>query len=248
MSETKNGGFIGLASLGFMLALGLVLASFIISGTIRKIKLTDQKISVKGYAEKNISSDLGIWSGEFSVASLDLVSGYNKLEQDLNVVIKYLESKGIKKDDINISSVTTARNYKLNEQGNYTNEFIGYTLTQLITVRHKDVKLIAAISNESTSLIKEGIEFMSNQPSYYYTKINDLKIEMLGEAAKDARIRAEQLAKNSGGEVGSLVSASQGVFQITSKNSTEVTDTGMFDTSSIEKTIKAVITIDYSIY
>ncbi len=247
MVETKNSGFIGLAALGFMLALGLVLASMIISGTIKKIKLTDQKISVKGYAEKQIKSDLGIWSGEFSVFSTDMVSAYTKLEADLGKVVKYLESKGIKKESITISSVITNRQYKVNDQGNPTNELIGFTLSQTISVTLGNVQLITTVANESTELIKQGIEFISYAPQYYYTKINDLKIEMLGEAAKDARIRADQLAKNSGSEVASLVSASQGVFQITPKNSTEVTDTGMFDTSSIEKTIKAVITLEYSI-
>ena len=70
---------------------------------------------------------------------------------------------------------------------------------------------------------------------------------MLGEASKNAYERAERLAGNTGSEVGTLQSASQGVFQITSRNSTEVSDYGSFDTQSRLKAIKAVITAEFSV-
>lgn len=109
------------------------------------------------------------------------------------------------------------------------------------------MELVTRISRESSELIKEGVEFNSSSPQYFYTKVNDLKIEMLGEATKDAKLRAEQLAINSGGKVGALRSAAQGVFQITTAYSTEVSDHGIYDTSTIEKSIKAVVTVQYSI-
>jgi hypothetical protein len=95
--------------------------------------------------------------------------------------------------------------------------------------------------------MREGIRYESRAPEYFYTKLDDLKIQMLGEAAKDARNRAEQLVSASGAKVGPLRSAQQGVFQITPPHSTDTSDYGVLDTSTVEKSIKAVVTMEYGI-
>jgi len=179
--------------------------------------------------------------------SQNLVTAYNKLKQDLQKVLSYLEQKGIDRNDIEVSSVSTIIQYQLTAEGVATNIIDGYVLDQNISITSPNVPEISEIANESTSLIEEGIEFASYNPQYYYTKLDDLKIQLLGEATKNARMRAEELAKNSGSEVGTLKYASQGVFQITPVNSTDVSDYGIYDTSTVDKSIKAVVTIEYSI-
>ncbi len=246
MSQT-SGNKVGLMMLGFFLAFGMVLTALILSGTIEKVKLSNQTIRVKGYAEMEIKSDLGIWRGSFSAFSPILTGAYDKLESDLSKILTYLESHGIKRDVVDVSSVNTFVRYKYNEKGIRTNIRLGYSLNQTITVKSDNVELIKKISNESTSLIREGVELESYSPDYYFTKINDLKIEMLGKATRDAKLRAEQLASNSDSEVGKLRSATQGVFQITPLHSTEISDYGRYDLGTIDKSIKAVVTIDYSI-
>ena len=99
-----------------------------------------------------------------------------------------------------------------------------------------------------TALIREGVEVTSEPPRYYYTELDQLKVEMLGRAARDARKRAERIATDGGGVLGDLVSAKQGVFQITPAYSSAVSSGGMYDTSSIEKTIRAVITASFSLH
>jgi hypothetical protein len=234
--------------LGLFLGLAFVFQSMFLSSAIKSLKTSKNIISIKGYAEKNITSDLAEWSATFSVGSSDLKSGYVKLKDDLKKIVAFLERKGIRKENMRIASVITDKRFKLNEKGYRTDEIAGYTLTQIVTVTSTDVHLVSTLSDEVTELIQEGIDIISNPPSYFYTKINDLKIEMLGEATKDARLRAEQLATNSGaGKSLELSSAYQGVFQITAPNSTEVSDYGNFDTQSIEKVIKAVVTIEYEL-
>ena len=247
MSDEATSKNKGLTMLGLMLALGLIISTLLISGTLKKIKTSDQYITVKGYAEKNIVSDLGSWNGEFSVSSVSLTTAYEKTKSDLNQVIKHLQSMGVPKEKIDVSAVSIIRQYRLNEKGYQTNEVVAYNLIQRINVTLSDVALIERISKESTSLIQGGIEFISFSPQYFFTKLNDLKLVMLGEAAKDARQRADQLAKNSGSAVGYLKAASQGVFQITAPNSTEVSNEGELNTNTVNKTIKAVVTIDYNI-
>jgi len=100
-------------------------------------------------------------------------------------------------------------------------EFLGYTLSQTIVIESMEVEKTEKLSREITELLNKGIQFYSNAPRYYYTKLADLKIEMISKATEDARIRAEKIAFNSGGILGDLISAKMGIFQITGQNSNE---------------------------
>ncbi|MBN8550793.1 MAG: SIMPL domain-containing protein [Deltaproteobacteria bacterium] len=237
----------GLWGLGISLALGLIISSFVISQKLVEMKLANQVITVKGYAERKLSSDLAVWRGTFAVNSKDLVSGYAQIQSDLEKVLKYFDSKGVQRDSVGVSAVQNEALYKMSSEGSATNEIEGYRLSQTVTLQSNEISRIDKLSKESTVLIKDNIGFTSEQPEYYYTKIDDLKIEMLGEAAKDAKERAVRLAESSGNKVGALRSAQQGVFQITAQNSANVSDYGEYNTSAIEKSIKAVVTMQYSI-
>jgi len=114
-------------------------------------------------------------------------------------------------------------------------------------VRSNDVQKIAQVAREATELINQGILIESNSPQYYYTQIGDLKIEMLGEAAKDAKVRAERIASSTGNSIGSVRSAKMGVLQITAADSTEVSDSGVYNTSTIEKDMTAVVNIGFAV-
>lgn len=237
----------GLIVLGVALAAGMVLSSWLVSDTVKNVKLANQTIAVKGTAQVDVRSDIALWTGRFTARDADLVQAYSKLESDLEKVLGFLGRSGIPREEIEVSAVTTMIQYRKTSQGYDTNEIEQYVLDQTVTVRSKEVDLVASLSRESTTLIREGVEFFSFSPEYYYSGIEDIKIRLLGEATKNARQRAEQLAVNSGGKVGPLRAASQGVFQITPLFSTDVEDWGRYDTSTIEKAVKAVVTIQYSI-
>ncbi|MDA2919718.1 SIMPL domain-containing protein [Desulfobacterota bacterium AH_259_B03_O07] len=247
MNDRTNPTWFGLLLLGIFLAAGIVVATFVIAKTIERVKFQNQRIQVKGFAERTITSDIAVWKGQITVRSPELVSAYNKLQADVEKVLSYLGEQGIKKEDVGVSSVSTIVQYKKTEKGMATNIIDGYVLGQTVELTSSDVSLIAQIAAGSTSLIKEGIEFSSYAPQYFYTKLDDMKIELLGEATKNALMRAGVLAKNSGSEIGTLKYASQGVFQITPVYSTQVSDYGVYNTTTIEKSIKAVVTIEYSI-
>jgi len=233
--------------LGISLAIGIIISTVIISNTVTRIKLANQTITVKGYAEKRIKSDLIVWKGIFTVRGSQLTEAYALLDRDLSLVKEYLVSKGIAENEIVVSSIRTRTIYGRDAQGRPTDQVSGYELEQQVEVRSNQVEKIAAIARESTELINKGVHFQSLEPQYFYTKLSDLKIEMLAAATKDARQRAEQLALNSGSKLGSLRSASMGVLQITRAYSTEVSDYGIYDVTSLEKDIKAVVTVSFSI-
>ncbi len=247
MSNNKNYSWLGLFLLGVFLCTGIVIGAFIISKTVEQVKFQNQRITVKGYAERTITSDIASWRGQITARSTELVTAYDNLQADLNKVLSYLEQKGISRDDVDIASVITSIQYKRTANGMTTNIVEGYNLVQPVSITSSNIEQIAEIANEITVRTQQGVEFDSFPPQYFYTKLDDMKIELLGEATKNAYMRAEQLAENSGSKVGSLKYASQGVFQITPVYSTQVSDYGTYDTSTIEKSVKAVVTIEYSI-
>ena len=234
--------------LGICIAAATIISSLILSKGLLKItKFVREQITVTGSAQKNIKSDYIVWRGTFSIAQVDLKAAYKELSENLEKVRKYLIGKGAGENEIIVSQISTSRVYKKNEKGNDTNEIQWYVLSQTVEVRSKDVDKVDRISRESTDLINENIEFESQAPEYFYTKLDELKIQMLSEATENAKARAENMVKATGNKIGSIRSARMGVFQITPVTSTEVSDWGVNDTSSLEKKVTAVVTASFAI-
>jgi uncharacterized protein len=229
------------------LAIGLVLSSLSVGWFYSKTKKTDEAITVTGSARKRIRSDLVTWSAGVSAQATQLTDAYKQLADHIPQIKKYLIDKGVPAEQITVSSISTATLTKKTETGQETSEVVGYLLSQHVEVTSTEVDKIAQIAREATELINQGILLESSAPSFYYTKIGDLKIEMLGEAARDAKVRAEKMAESTGNSVGSIRSARMGVMQITAPNSTEVSDYGVNDTASIEKDVTAVVNVSFAI-
>jgi uncharacterized protein len=211
----------------------------------------DGEIAITGLGKTDFSSDLIVWEGSFGAQNSDLKTAYVNLESKKTTITKYLTSKGVSLEELVFNAVSTRKKNKTiyNEEGeSMGTEFVGYELTQSIQIESKEVDKIETISREITELLNQGVQFYSKAPRYYYTKLGDLKIEMISKATKDGKIRAEKIAEFSGGELGDLESATMGVFQITGQNSTEnYSWGGTFNTSSKEKTASITMKLVYKI-
>jgi len=243
MSDERSGTFLG----GVALAVGLVIASAIGGWAFVKGKRGDQTITVTGSARKRIKSDLVIWRAAVSYQAPVLADAYRSLSESVPRVKSYLVGKGIPENQITISSISSQTLHSKGANGEESADISGYSLRQELGVRSNDVDKIAQIARQATELINQGILIESQAPEYHYTKLGDLKIEMLAEAAKDAKTRAEQIAKSTGSSIGSVRSARMGVLQITPADSSEVSDSGMNDTSSLDKDITAVVNIGFGV-
>ena len=232
---------------GLALAIGLVVSSLILGWSYTNKKDGNEAVAVTGSAKKRIKSDLVIWSAGVSYQAPVLADAYNQLSENIPQIKKYLIEKGISEDEITISSISSQTLHGQDANGNRTSQITGYSLQQKVQVRSNDVEKIAKIAREATELIKQGILLESSSPQYYYTKLGDLKVEMLGEAAKDAKARAEKIANSTGNSIGTVRSARMGVMQITAADSTEVSDYGINDTSTIEKDVTAVVKISFAV-
>ena len=232
---------------GAALAIGLILSSLIFGWFYANAKKGDEAVAVTGSARKRIKSDLVVWSAGVSYQAPQLAEAYRSLSESVPRVKQYLISKGIAENQITVSSISTVTMKKQDENGGETSEITGYSLRQQLEVRSNEVDKIAQIAREATELINQGILIESNSPQYYYTQIGDLKIVMLGEAAKDAKTRAERIADSTGNKIGAVRSARMGVMQITAADSTEVSDAGISDTTTIDKDVTAVVNISFAV-
>ncbi len=237
-----------LLNIGAALAVGMVVSSLVLAWAYSNGKKGTEVVTVTGSARKRIKSDMVKWSAEVSYRAPKLAGAYQLLAENVPRVKEYLKKKGIAEDQITISAISSRTLDGRDQNGNTTSEIIGYSLSQRVDVRSSEVELISKIARESTELIKEGILLNSNSPRYFYTKLSDLKIEMLGEAAKNARLRADRIASSTGSSIGTIRSARMGVMQITAADSTEVSDYGINDTSSIEKDVTAVVNVKFAVY
>jgi len=245
MGELKN---IQIIILGLCIGLATIISTAILSrGLLQIRKFSNEVISVTGSAEKRILSDSIVWKSNFSRRDSEMTGAFNALKKDLQVVKNYLISHGVKEDEIIVSQIGTTVLYRQNEKGIFTNQIEEYVLNQDIEVRSNDVKKIDNIARQSTELINEGIVFISYAPQYFYTKLAELKHEMLAQATEDARERAKRMAQATGNKVGIMRSARMGIFQITPVSSYDVAWHANNDTTSLEKKVTAVVNVDFAI-
>ncbi len=232
--------------------LSIVLSSLILGISFYNSKGPEKSVYVVGLAEKDFVSDLIVWNIRLNVLKMDLKEAYSEIKNQNTVVKDYLISKGIREDEMIFEPINTEKDYRYEWDSRNSRNiqfFNGYSLTQTINIKSKEVEKIEKITREVSELLDKGIELNVSSPEYYYTKLADLKIQMLAEAAKDARKRAETIASNSGAKLGSLKSASMGVFQITAPNSSEDEYSwgGTFNTSSKEKRASINMRLTYQI-
>jgi len=234
-----------------ILSFAIVIAAIVLGNAYVKRSQTERQISVTGLSEKNFTSDLIVWEGSFSKVRQDLKSASSELNKDKLLIEEYLKKNGIDKKDIVFSAVEINEQLKrkYSPAGEFMGEeFTGYKLTQSIQITSKEIEKIEELSRKITELLNDGVQFYSNAPRYYYTKLADLKLELVSEATQDARERAEMISEKSGSSIGKLISAQMGIIQITGQNSNEdYSWGGTFNTSSKEKTASITMKLIYKV-
>ena len=229
-----------------------IIAGLFIAGRAYNYKFkTRNTVSVVGSAEHHFTSDLVVWSGTYTRTSFDLKDAYAALKRDEQQVREYLVAHGIPAKAAIFSSIVIDKlfQYSYDERGNQTGStFNGYQLRQTVKVESKDLANVEKVSREITELLQSGIELSSREPLYYYTRLSDLKIDLLSKAAADAHSRASTIAKNAKSSLGNLRKGSMGVFQITGQHSDEdYSYGGTFNTTSKNKTASITVRLEFEL-
>ena len=229
----------------------VVCASVLGRAYIYKYRL-QETITVTGLGETQFESDLIVWSGVITAESQDVATGYARIEKNKQLVADFIESRGIPRDAIVFEFVNVNKEYEsvYAPQGGYMGQrFTGYSMRQQFTIESADIDTVENISREISSLIAKGVSMEAWAPAYYYTRLDDVKLDLIEKASQDARNRARKIAKNAGNSrEGKLVSSRLGVFQITGANSDdEYLAGGSFNTSSRQKKARVTIRAEYRV-
>ena len=227
----------------FVVAVGLLMAGFFPGYYYYKTYKTNNSVTVKGLSEMNVRADLAVWNIKFTVAGNDMAKVQSKLGEQTGDVVAYLRQAGF--EDVEMTIPAYSLIDKLAER--YASDNIPtyrYIASQKMTVKSKNVDLVAKSASNISMLGSKGILFevseYSSPVSYLFTDLNSVKPKMLEEATKNAKESAEEFAKASGSKVGRIRRASQGVFSILPQD-----EVGGSETEFINKKIRVVSTIEY---
>ncbi len=226
-----------------------VIMSRAIGGGLMKIgsgfaSRSSDGITVTGTAKTTATADNAVWVLNVSLSSPTVATAVNKVDADVAALSQYLTKGGIPADALTLGAVATFANEEYSN-GNATGRILSYRATREVTVRSTDVQLVAKLSQGIGSLLATGINANNYGPQYYISNLPELRPQLMAEAMKDAKVRAEALTKAVGGNIGSLVNVKAGPIQITTPDSTMTADYGAYDTSTIEKTVTATVSVTF---
>ena len=180
-------------------------------------------ITVTGSAKTSAVADNAVWTLSVSLSSPTVGAAVKKVDSDVAALSSYLTQGGIAADALTLGAVSTYANEEY-VNGNSTGRILSYRASRDVTVRTKDVQLVSKLSQGIGTLLETGINVNNYGPQYYISNLPELRPELMSEAMKDAKLRAESLTKAVGGSLGSLANVKAGQIQITTPDSTMTAD------------------------
>lgn len=230
------------------------LGGLLIGRSIERFNREDRSISVKGFAEREVKSDLAVWALKVSVPSENLTQGSTEIENAKNKIIGFLNRNGIQEQEISQKEMQvtdrTANEYNPNPNAPR------FILTKTILVRSGNVDNVFKVSQMTDELVRAGV-VMSSQTdwqntgvSFVFTGLNDIKPAMLAEATQNAKQAAEEFCNQSETELGKLKRATQGFFSIVDRddiNSSQGDGGYSSGRRDVFKKVRVVVSVEYSI-
>ncbi len=234
---TSSSKSLAAAILGAFLAIGMMGSSWMIGKEIYVVKAREQFVTVKGFAEKELPADLVIWPIAYSAVGDDLVEIQQRLDVDKQKITGFLEKHGFSSEDISIS-IPQITDYQAQGYSQHNGPRYRYSAQTILTLRSNKVSETKQAMQASDELVKADVALLRNYeatPEFLFTKLNDIKPEMIAAATKNARQAAEQFAEDSGSKVGAIKNARQGFFSINDRDRY----------SPEQKIVRVVTTIQY---
>ena len=228
-----------------ILAAGLVVAALVLAGGFVKSRSADRYVTVKGTSERDVKAGLAIWPLRFVATDDSLDVAQAGIAKSQKTVLDFLARHGI------APSMTEIQGLEVTDV--LTNPYRSgpatsrYIISQTLMVRAEDSNLVLAASQKVGELVDAGVVLSAQNgpitPTSLFTKLNDLKPEMIGEATTNARRAAEQFAGDSGSKILGIRRANQGVFEILPRDRVQ----GMSEENQIQKTVRVVTTVEYQL-
>ncbi len=238
----------GMAGLGFFLSAGMVAAAWILAGAARDIKADERYVTVKGLAEKEVKADLAVWQLRYRAVGNDLAAVRADLSSQTEKVKNFLQSGGFGAAEITSVPLRMTDRQTRDYIDSGATQAPRYIIEGAVTLRTAQIEKTITLSDQVGELMKDGVSFSeenicSSGPDFNYTKLNDIKTDMLTDATKNARAAAERFAQDSQSRVGSIRRAYQGVFSVNPRD--EVSSAACGESKTPDKKVRVVTTLEY---
>lgn len=245
---------------GILLVIGFIVLGFFFKSSLNNISvLTNaQGITVSGTSERYVTSDKGSLSILLRTDSLNVseAQAIKNLSDARDNLAKYLVNYGIDSKDIDVLAFYKTSQCSLRDKDSWDNclgqryseynQTINVSSKDVIKIKDLSLNLNSYLNNELGSRLN-GVSVSVQNTQYFYSEFDNIKSEMLNEATKNAFERAQAIAESTGNNAGAVITASQGVFQVTSKDSVDTSDYGYYDTGTIDKRITAVVRVSFKV-
>lgn len=231
---------------GLLLALGVSVGGWFIGHGFAEGRRSDRFVTVKGLSERDVKADLALWPLRLVVGDNDLSRAQTTLARNTREIMEFLARHAIDTAQAELQGIRVVDAFAQPYGGN-ANAPNRFVITQTVMVRSSDPDAIFAASQDVGELVAAGVVFSSGEewgpggPTFVFTRLNDLKPEMIAEATASAREAAQQFADDSGSDLGGIRQASQGVFVILPRDQAP----GVQEQNQLYKTVRVVSTIEY---
>lgn len=221
--------------LGVCLMVGLVVGALLLGNAIKATRADDRIVSVKGLCEREVKADNVICPFAYKEGGDDLQQLYKTIERKNAIIIDFLKEAGIAEEEISVAApkVVDTRTEWSGSQNRYA-----YIVTSVVTVCTDKVDEIIALQSQQGALLQQGIATTSGweYPTVYsFTKLNEIKPDMIETATRNARETAEKFAADSDSKLGKIKRATQGQFSINDRDSN----------TPYMKNVRVVTSVDY---
>lgn len=220
---------------------GLVTSGYLLGDGLRRAKMAERSVTVRGVSERDVTADLATWSVSFSDEGTNLEPVQSSVDAKSRAVRQFFQNAGFKPEDISDTAINASSNFDRDRKEERV------TVSRSIQLRSRDVMRVRAAYARQSELIRAGVPINGSNVNYVFTKLNDLKPEMIAEANRNARRSAEQFARDSGSDVGAIKNASQGYFSVGARDGEECEECGSSGGGSPFQKVRVVTTIDYDL-
>ncbi len=229
-----------------ILAIAIVLAALVGAGAIGGLQRANDDITVTGSAKQSVRADFAVWRLDVARQAPTQAEASRIAREGAEQTRAFLLSEGFADSSVTVRApFTMVVNEYLN--GNETGRTLGYRVQQQVELRSENVDKVAALAGDLSALLNQGVGVVGQAPEYLYAKLPEIRGPLLAQATKDARTRADEILGAVGAKTGRIKAVRVGVFQVTRRNSTEVNDYGMYDTSDREKEVTGVVRITFAV-
>ncbi len=220
-----------------ILAVGMIAGGYLLGDGLLRAKEADRSVTVRGLAERDVMADLATWTISYSATAPNLADAQASVDRDTVQLTEFFKALGFPAEAVEPVAVNVT---------SFTNEGqILFTVRQRVSLRTEDIARAQRAVRQQFDLVRRGVLLEEGSGmAYTFTKLNEVKPEMVAEATRDARASAEQFAKDSGAGVGTIRSATQGYFEVTARDG-DGAGWGVADTPF--KKVRVVTTVDFGL-